>query len=106
MSDIFLAKLGAALYNLFPAIIGLLISMLSSKEENSKLMIGITLVLGIGVAHYLGHATIQIFDVQQESPVASGIIFLYGLFGLAIIREIFNQIPSVIRATIKRFIGE
>jgi NO-binding membrane sensor protein with MHYT domain len=106
MNDILLAKVGAWIYGLCPAILGATISMLSVKQEEPRLMIGITLVLGIAVAHYLGNATIEYFAIPQESYMASSVILIYGLFGLATIREIFKQIPDFIKATRKRFIGE
>jgi NO-binding membrane sensor protein with MHYT domain len=106
MNDIIIAKVGAWIYSLCPAILGAIISMLSVKQEEPKIMVGLTLFLGIGVAHYLGNATIEYFDIHRDSYMASSIILIYGLFGLATIREIFKQIPDVLKATRKRFIGE
>lgn len=106
MNDVFLVKIGGWLYGLLPAIIGAIISFLSTRQEGPRLKMALIFVLGVGVAHFFGNATIEFFNVEPTSYTASSIILTFGLFGLATIREIFNQIPDIIRATRKRFIGE
>lgn len=106
MNDVLLVKIGGWMYGLLPAIIGAVISFLSSRQEGSRLKLVLIFILGVGVAHFFGNATIEFFKVDPSSYMASSIILTFGLFGLATIREIFNQIPDIIKATRKRFIGE
>lgn len=106
MNDVVVAKGLAFLYGLCPAILGAVISFISTKQEESKWRIFLVFILGVGVAHFFGNATIEYFKVDPASYTASSIILTFGLFGLATIREIFNQIPDIIRATKRRFIGE
>lgn len=106
MNDVVVAKGLAFLYGLCPAILGAVISFISTTQEESKSKMFLTFMLGVSVAHYLGNATIEYFKVDPASYTASSIILTFGLFGLATIREIFNQLPDIIRAIKKRFIGE
>lgn len=120
MNDVLLAKVGAWVLGLLPAALGSALSLYYKKKEDpplSRTGAFIIFFLGIGIGHLLGNGTIELANIDQKSFVATCIIMTWGLFGLALIQELYNllpkitkavfeQIPEIFRAAWQKFLGD
>jgi hypothetical protein len=119
MGDALVAKVGAWLWALLPAAIGSGISLMFAKKDEpaSKIAACFVFIAGVSVAHFFGHGTVDYFKIDHDSYAATCIVITWGLFGLAIIseisnrlpgviRSIFDQVPEIFRAAWKRILGE
>ena len=59
---------------------------------------------GVALAHYIGGAAAEWFDLQEILQDASKVIV--GVFGLNLAASINKQIPSIVKGLIARFVGD
>lgn len=107
MESIF-AKVWLWLVSLIPAAIGSGLSIFLGKETKalSPLVIFCTFVFGISLAHLLGGAAIEHWDIDPLSYIASSIRVSIGFMGMAVLAETKIQLPLLITQLRKRFLGE
>ena len=107
MESIFI-KIGAWVMSLVPAALGSALSIFLGKEtkEFSKFAIFFTFIFGISLAHLLGGAAIEYWQINPLSFIASSIQVSIGFMGMAVLAESKIQIPLAFAALRKKFLGE
>lgn len=103
------AKFYAWLLAIFPAAIGSALSIYMHREKTSGMgnMERFTVFLfGISLAHYIGGAAIEYWNIQQNSYISDAIKLTIGFMGMAALAQFMVQLPEFVRAMRKRVIGE
>lgn len=90
-------KICSFLSTLAPAIFGSLISLKFSIENTSYFNRFISVISGIIISHYVVLTIIEVFKLDLNSMVVSGLYFTSGLFGFTVMSEISKQIPEVVK---------
>ena len=103
-----MAKVWIWIISLVPAAIGSGLSLFLGKDTKqlSYFVILSTFLFGIGLAHLLGGAAIEYWHIDPLSYIASSIQVSIGFMGMAILAELKLQLPVMISAIRKKFIGE
>lgn len=104
-SGIALATIFKWALGIIPAALGSAISLKVSGCKGSIAEMLIKFVFGLCIAYYFGGATIEYFRINNPSFVADAIKLTWGLFGMGIVTQIFNQLPEFIKAFRQKFIG-
>lgn len=105
MIDVLIAKISS----LASAAIGSALSIYLQREKAEKMgkvEIALVFIFGVSIAHYLGGAAIEYWTVNPLSLVADAIKFTIGLFGMGMLSQAMIQIPDIVKAARKRFIGD
>lgn len=87
---------------LVPAIVGAAISLKLADETASYGKRLLSFVGGVALAHYLGGAAIDYFDVDKASMLDDSIILTSGIFGMATVTELNKQVPEIIKTAGER----
>lgn len=91
-----------------PAVIGSGISLLVSKEKTKamrKIELFLVFFSGILISYYLGGWVIEYFSIPLISPTADAIKFTIGLIGMAVVANVTIQIPLILEAIRKKWLG-
>jgi hypothetical protein len=75
-------------------------------KELKKLEVIFVFLAGWGLSHWAGLGLIDHWKIDIYSPAADGIKLVIGLFGMVSVHEANIQIPLILAALRKRFIGE
>ena len=92
------AKLLAWLATLVPAIIGAAISLRLAQQQSSFASRILAFACGVALAHYIGGAVVDHFNIDRTTMIDDSIILAAGIFGMATVTEINTQLPEIIRA--------
>jgi F0F1-type ATP synthase assembly protein I len=65
-----------------------------------------TFIFGVNVGYFIGTAANEYFNLDPASYIAGFILFTSGLMGMAIIAEIMIQMPAIVTAIRKKWLGE
>jgi len=96
--------IGAAI----PAAIGSLLSLYVSKDKTANMKrweLFLVFCFGIALAHYLGGAAIEYSKIDPHSLTADSIKITVATFGMAIITNVFTQLPLAIEGLRKKWTG-
>lgn len=100
-------KLTGWLGAIFPAALGSALAIYMDKANKlTKLEIVCTWVFGANIAYILGGAAIEYWSIVPNSLIACSIQFTVGLMGMATLAQIMLQLPLIVSALRKKFIGE
>lgn len=92
-----------------PAAIGSLLALYVGREKNAKMTrieLFAVFIFGVALAHYLGGAAIEYTKIDHISLTADAIKLTVGLLGMAVLTNIFDQVPIAITALRKKWMGE
>lgn len=100
-----LVKMTTWFYTLLPSIFGSLISLKFSTENMTFGNRFLSVLSGIIISHYFTHTVIEAFNVKPDSFLVSGLLFVSGLFGFAVMAEIYKQLPQIISSVFQRIVN-
>jgi len=92
-----------------PAAIGSALSLYVSREKTAnmrKIEIFGVFFAGIAIAHYIGGGAIEYSDISADSLIADSIKMTVGLIGMALVTNIVIQVPLVLSAIRRKWLGE
>lgn len=99
-----LVKITAFLALLLPAIIGSAISLRLSTEQSSFSNRLFSFTVGVALAHFVGGAIVDSFNIDRLTLVDDAIVLSAGIFGMAAATEITKQLPEIIKGISERIL--
>lgn len=92
------AKLIAWFGSLVPAIVGAAISLRFSAENTPFYARLVSFIGGVFLAHFIGGAIVDAFEINAESMIDDSIILASGIFGMATVTEMSKEVPILVKS--------
>lgn len=112
MNEITIGKFLLWLFGLVPAVLGAILSLAFKREPiqfENKLLQRFeplaTVFVGANIGFFVGNGIVHHLDIH-DFYVSYMITFLWGLFGMAIVRLFIAQLPLIFTAVRERFLGK
>lgn len=103
------AALGAFFKSLLPGVFGAAVSdfirLNITKEDATRQQRIFTFIFGVVMAKVFGGAAIEFYKIPFDSWGGVAISVTCAMFGMAVVTQLFIQIPAIIEAARKKITG-
>lgn len=82
---------------LSPILLGAFFSIILSNKRVSAFSNAISFLFSVTVAYFIGNAVLEYYSLDLSSYISKTILFVFGMFGVTILREFYKNLPDSIK---------